>query len=287
MAPTVDIGLGAYGYDLIKGNPYDSNGDPGFREAGRIFQTGCTKDEEQGYWDYVNVEPFLNCETDMKSYSYSSYFGYLYGRSSSLSFASSAEYDRHINFFGLTFGSYAKYAASRQYETSRVSALFFQYHGEIVEASAECLTNTVGFDTVTSRPLFTQAFINALYTLDSVLDKPEEDQKRAYKNFVLNYGTHYLSNVQLGASTTYHKRFYSGSASFSESYSRKSSFQASVEACHNRQSSKWWGLYSSSTKYCLAANVEANSSLTAAAAWSYQASYSDLTAVSKGSILTE
>ncbi len=279
----VNMGLAAFGYDLIKADPFDADGDPGFMKSGRIFQTSCTdKDGEAGYWNFVHFQPYLNCEVDMKGSTYSTYYDFLYGRAFEYAFESAASFELHINYWGLRFGAYAKFAASMQYETSRVSQMFGEQQGEIVTASMDCMTHTLAFDTVTSRPLFTKGFINALYSLESVLNKTESVQKKAYINFVLNYGTHYLNNIQLGASLNYQKTFHSRSTSRLEAFDRRSRFKMSAEACIDAQSGGFWG-FKVNAKACLELGMTFNSSANATYKWGYQSASSDLRVVSKGS----
>jgi hypothetical protein len=56
-----------------------------------------------------------------------------------------------------------------------------------------------------ARPLFTDNFRNALQFLNESLVLPENEQMARYRAFVMEFGTHYITKTDLGASLFYQK----------------------------------------------------------------------------------
>ena len=87
---------------------------------------------------------------------------------------------------------------SKSRTTKDVIDFFTKEKGVITMTYAHCITASIAVDYF-AIPEFKPGFKNAIYFLAQVSDKPKSVQMRCFKRFIQQYGTHYMSQVEMGA----------------------------------------------------------------------------------------
>ena len=203
------------GYDAITGNPADSIVDPGVKA--RIFLHDC----ESGYYNFISdVSNDLNCDSDFTMRTISSIEEYDSERTSSVDFAYSVAVSVSSSFWGIDASASASYARATNSDERAAEKVFEEYNGEIVLAEATCIIESVSIaDAV--RPVYTQNFINHLMIMDEASASDDTTLKRnAVKNFINEFGTHFMKTTKLGAQLTFERRFESKSNTVGEELAR-------------------------------------------------------------------
>ncbi len=286
MEKDTNFELAAHGYDLLQANPYDPKGNPGFKMGGNIFKLRCQDSKgSAGFWNFAHVRSYLNCEEELQMRTMRTYKDYLAQRSSASSFGFGTSFETEVSAFGFSVGASASHSQSTSQEESNIKHVFEEEQGEIVMAKTTCLTHDLAYNTRYYRPVFSRGFVNALYTLEKALGQPEPIKVEAYKEFVLTYGTHYLSRTKFGASMTYQRVFHSRSSSEEESNSRSDDFRTAASACLSAGGS--YAGVSASGKICANTNSSSSSSSSNSSSTGDAMSSSDLRIISRGSRPTE
>ena len=203
------------GYDPIIGNPHDSVIDPGVKA--RIFLHDC----DSGYYNFISeVTNDLNCDSDFTMRSITSLEAYDRERTGSNSFAFSVAVSVSGSFWGIDASASASYARATNSDERAAETVFEEYNGEIVLAESTCITESVSIaDSV--RPVFTRNFVNHLMILDEASASDDTAlQRSSVKNFINEFGTHFMKTTKLGAQLTYERRFETKSSSVDEEIER-------------------------------------------------------------------
>jgi len=209
------------GYNVIQGNRFSSKGnDPGFKST--IFK-GTFKDPAAGdeMCTYSNIKQYeaTYCRKLGISQSYRSYLNYQEAKTSSVknsnkvggSFSAGSLFS-----FITNFEATASLNRTSNTEFSKEKKFFSESKGEIYMNKARCEVYEVRISS-SLKPEFTDDFISALKYLENAAKNPESaDSKEAMKEFFTKqFGTHYMSEVFMGASMTAENR-YVGTNSSSE-----------------------------------------------------------------------
>merc|ERR1712242_41985 len=159
------------------------------------------------------------CKKSGSSQSYSSYQDYQEAKTGSV--ANSASVSASVSTGGLfsfitSFEATSSLDTSSESEFSKEKKFFSESKGEIYMNKAQCEVYEVRISSST-KPEFTSDFISALKSLENAAKSPDSAaSKVAMKEFFTEqFGTHYMSNVFMGASMTTENR-YVGTTSSSE-----------------------------------------------------------------------
>ena len=156
----------------------------------------------------------LRCEARLTTRRFSNFKEYQEYKASSFQFSESSRGSSHIN---LLFWKSSKSHASRTSESEETQELvkfFSETNGEIYVSEATCITYTMEIGSYT--PLdFTDDFKSLLRGIHLAASSPSESafQKRVFKSFVEDFGTFYLSKVDMGAKISIETRFSSRATS--------------------------------------------------------------------------
>merc|ERR1712242_445844 len=159
------------------------------------------------------------CKKSGSSQSYRSYQDYQEAKTGSV--ANSASVSASVTTGGLfsfitSFEATAEASSMSESEFSKEKKFFSESKGEIYMNKAQCEVFEVRISS-SLKPEFTSDFISALKRLENAAKSPDSAaSKVAMKEFFTEqYGTHYMSNVFMGASMTTENR-YVGTTSSSE-----------------------------------------------------------------------
>jgi len=186
------------GYDLPTGNPYASDfiEDPGLRK--QIFNA-TMPDGDDGYRleTGINLREYDMCDEKFKTKLATSVSGYKkIARSNSLT---EIGYDIGIEAQeGDHEGppSLVTIAWENTDDVKNLASFFTVVKGAIAVSEAQCITHKIDVSEFLT-PSFHPTFVGVLRILAQ--QDTEVKQKRAFKRFVRDYGTHYVSSAFLGA----------------------------------------------------------------------------------------
>ena len=203
------------GYDPIIGNPTDSLVDPGVKA--RIFLHDC----KFGYHSFVSdIGTDLNCDTDFSMKTITSMDEYDNSRTSSNDFSVSASGSGSGKIYGVKTTASASYARATNKDQRSASKVLDTYNGEIVLAEATCITESVSIASAV-RPVFTQDFIQHLKNMDTAAASNDLALKnKAMKDFINEFGTHFMRTTKLGAQLVYERRYETRSSNVDEQQER-------------------------------------------------------------------
>eukprot|EP00095_Tigriopus_kingsejongensis_P005914 maker-scaffold392_size185621-snap-gene-0.24 protein:Tk05914 transcript:maker-scaffold392_size185621-snap-gene-0.24-mRNA-1 annotation:"PREDICTED: uncharacterized protein LOC100215110" len=199
--PFSNMASALVGYDLPKGNPFATHSieDPGLRK--QIFN-GTFEDPDGDFIleSGITAREYKMCDTEFTNRGATNMRTYEKAASSSSSagfgfdIGIEAEEDggRHEGqlppVVSIAWQKTKEYEAVRQY--------IFKTRGAVVISEAQCVTHKVDVSHFLT-PGFHPAFIEVLKFLEK--QNTTIRQERAFKRFIRDYGTHYISSAYMGA----------------------------------------------------------------------------------------
>jgi len=187
------------GYDLPTGNPFASEfiEDPGLRK--QIFNA-TMPDGDDGYRleTGINLREYDMCDEKFKTKLATSVAGY---KKIAIS-TSMAEFGFDIGIeaqegdYEGTLPSLVKIAWENTNDVRNLATFFTLVKGALAISEAQCITHKIDVSQFLT-PSFHPTFVGVLRILAD--QDTEVKQQRAFKRFVRDYGTHYVSSAFLGA----------------------------------------------------------------------------------------
>jgi len=238
--PFPNMVSGLRGYNLASGDPMKDFSDPGF--ADQIFLPTMMTDNNMVSLDpAITASELSNCRRSMIAHSYTTTSGL---RNSYESFSKTGtdlqvglEADVTAGVEGVDVSTTIPPAFSRAWSQSesfkQSSSLFTSETGMMSTSQGVCIQYEMSLSTY-MLPKFTDPFTIALGELHDASKLSSTEQGSAFKKFVQNFGTHYMTDVQLGAT-------FSQMSSYSQNI-RKEMDHQTLEDCNYVSGAKAFGI---------------------------------------------
>ena len=223
--------IAAHGYDIWLADPWKvATGDPGVRR--KIFDIRCLdENSEEGYYGFFQLYPEYSCMKKFKTETFKTFKDYMDAVGSTNTYSEGTEASVEGGAFGVSLSISGKYEQSGNSEQNKIKKLFQEKQGEILLAKAVCKTYDVQINTDYTRPMFTTNFVDGLLVLNNGLSEPVSKQENLVKNFIKNFGTHIMAEVDFGAMMLYEKRFASRSKNEETSEKRNKCVSEAANNC--------------------------------------------------------
>ena len=190
------------GYDNFIGNPFDTIVDPGAKST--IFLPDC----DGGFYDFISTAYHdINCNSDFSMRTFTEMSAYDTERTQSVEASLSGSVSIAAKTWTTSLKASASFSRATNSDERAAHKVLSAKKGEIVLAEATCITETISIAEEV-RPMFSKAFINHLVKLDKVSSSGNEKEKEnIVREFIHEFGTHFMQETKLGASLTYERRF--------------------------------------------------------------------------------
>lgn len=198
--PFPNMASALVGYDLPKGNPFATHSieDPGLRK--QIFNATFEDGEDYVLESGITAREYKMCDTEFTNRGATNMRGY----EKAASVSSSAGFGFDIGIEAEEDGGrhegqlppVVSIAWQKTKEYEAVRQFIFKTRGAIVISEAQCITHKVDVSHFLT-PGFHPAFIEVLRFLEK--QNTTIRQERAFKRFIRDYGTHYVSSAYMGA----------------------------------------------------------------------------------------
>lgn len=229
--PYDNMVAGLRGYDPVDTDLFSHHEDPGIKS--QMFlptmaaQDGTTRFDMQ---PFILVHTVETCKATVTTKTFSSFNDYSNYKLKSRSFDDTIEKssERNLWFWKSSKSSLKRY--SRQGETEDLIKFFKETNGEIYVTEAECETYIMEINPYV--PLaFTDGFTSALRSLEFAASQPKNSKvsDKIFFSFVENYGTHFISEVTMGAKLWIETRYSSKSNSRESIAKRMECIQKSLQ----------------------------------------------------------
>ena len=273
------------GYDPVYGDP-SAFPNPGFRS--QIFNPFTVDGNGKPI-----ISPFIsqahsdyNCKQEFTSTSSKNYNEYKEQKTSSVSFSEGAEASAGGGFGPFSFKASAGKAREESKEEQNTQKFFQETQGSISTSTTQCITHKVRLSSFVA-PNFTEGFQRGLIELQRAAElnvrrnSNTQTAKRILRQFLYDFGTHYLKSTYLGSKLIFEKRFLSQTSNTESESSRN---KCVSDAAHGSVGGGVGGFFSAEASFSknLAACAGGSESSKAGS----QSSYETENVVSIGSLLT-
>ena len=213
------------GYDPIFGNP-SAFPNPGFRS--QIFSPFIIDNRGK-----IVISPFIsqahsnyNCEQEFTSHTSDNYDSYKTQKQSSISFSAEIGGSASASIKGIDVNAEVGLAFNSNKEEQKIESLYKAGKLSVSISTSECITHTVRLSSF-ALPTFTDGFKEGLLELQKAALLKERDGdsseavKKIFRQFITEFGTHYLKSTRLGTKIIFEKRFESRAFDKATENSRK------------------------------------------------------------------
>ena len=209
-SPVPNMALCMYGYDPFQMDRFtEGKPDPGVKK--RIFEPTKYSIERNAMIlkDFVDYADDINCNIQESTTVVNTMTDFMSTMSGSYIFEEYRSSSSSLNVPLWPFSLFVSYKQAKSTRNSKRGEsdyekqikYFENNNGEAYINKAKCLVYRVSINKF-AKPEFTASFIGALRHLQINAKKKKISKKKAMKNFIQEYGTHYFDKCFLGASIT-------------------------------------------------------------------------------------
>ncbi|XP_065674799.1 uncharacterized protein LOC136091314 [Hydra vulgaris] len=208
------------GYNILKGNPFTTTQsiDPGFSTGYIFVPVTRTADGTYALESGITVRQTLQCSLTSSSETITTLQNYVKKVQSKSSeggtFTSNLEFEvkGKVEKGGVSGSVTTKipplvqssFSSSNEYKNNK--KFFESTKGVMTLRDATCATYSVVISSYQPPP-FSDGFKDALTQLNDATNKDKKEQKRAFRKFVREFGTHFLQQATMGARTAVTRRY--------------------------------------------------------------------------------